>query len=89
MKIENYQLADIIFPYLHISIFPSPSGEEFKLLESLQGYFFVYKSYIFSTPLLRLLPSGGEDGRGLLINMQPIPLIHLNSHDTLLSYSFT
>jgi hypothetical protein len=27
LKIENYQLADIIFPYLHISIFPSPEGE--------------------------------------------------------------
>jgi hypothetical protein len=31
LKIENYQLADIIFPYLHISIFPSPSGESYLL----------------------------------------------------------
>jgi len=38
LKIENYQLADIIFPYLHISIFPSPSGEEFKLLKGEQGF---------------------------------------------------
>jgi hypothetical protein len=30
LKIENYQLADIIFPYLHIFIFPSPEGRKNK-----------------------------------------------------------
>jgi len=65
LKIENYQLADIIFPYLHISIFPSPEGRSCKQIKLSPA--------VSISPLLRgvrrglkSLPSRGESEGSLI-----------------------